>query len=926
MGDLRADAPAGVAAAADASAVAEIDVWLRGGGLVVAASERAARALTAAFHRARRVEGLAGWPAPAIRDWHGFVRDAWQENGRDDRLILNGMQEQELWADIVGASGRGGTLLEGPRQRMAALAMQAHGLLCAYAPRFLNAKARSAWQQDAGAFSGWLAGFEAACDSSDALSATRVPLELLRILEAERSERAPLLLAGFDRLLPAQRAVFDAWGKWSEARPGEPAAQAEFYEAPDAQTELAACALWCERKLAENPHTRLLVVTQNLAQRRGEIERALLGHGSDAVPRFEFSLGVPLSSVRLPRGAQLVLRWISGALEEREIDWLFSTGQTTSGDAEGFALTGFMRALRRSGRQRVRWGLAAFLAQRTNTELPRAWVVRMLEAKRRLEEFARSTQTPLAWAELAPVLLQTAGWPHPEGSRQPLASAEFQALRRWQQVVDECASLGFDGRRMSWSDFLGALGRALEETLFAPESRDAPIQIAGPAESAGLTADAIWVLGASDDTWPASGSMHPLLPVEVQREAAMPHASPQLDWELARSVSARLLSSAREVNFSYARQSEGVEMRGSRLVAEFCGAPQPLPVELAMPDAPVSIAVPFDDVSCVSLRAGDAAGGSTILTAQSECPFKAFAMGRLDAQGWEPAQAGLAAAQRGQLLHSVLHAVWGGPPAGLRTHAELLALADLQAFVESHVLRVMEEKMPAGVREQMPQRYLQLEAVRLTNLVTEWLEFERERVEFSVARTELDVSRSIAGLTLKLRLDRIDRLSDGSLLVIDYKSGNVSPKLWEMPRPEDVQLPLYAGFGLDEELRTQIEQESCAEESENGDDTAAPLGGLVFAKVRTGGIEFAGRVGDAKATLLQRLNSASGLVKKKFTAEELMDWRDYIEDLARAFLAGAADVNPREYLKTCERCELQALCRVHENRAETVDAEEGADE
>ncbi len=54
----------------------------------------------------------------------------------------------------------------------------------------------------------------------------------------------------------------------------------------------------------------------------------------------------------------------------------------------------------------------------------------------------------------------------------------------------------------------------------------------------------------------------------------------------------------------------------------------------------------------------------------------------------------------------------------------------------------MEEKLPAGVREQMPQRYLELEAVRLMKLVTEWLEFERERVAFSVARTELDVSRS----------------------------------------------------------------------------------------------------------------------------------------------------------------------------------------
>ena len=85
---------------------------------------------------------------------------------------------------------------------------------------------------------------------------------------------------------------------------------------------------------------------------------------------------------------------------------------------------------------------------------------------------------------------------------------------------------------------------------------------------------------------------------------------------------------------------------------------------------------------------------------------------------------------------------------------------------------------------------------------------------------------------------------------------------------------------------------------------------------------------DAKATLLPNLSDGSALVKKKFTAEELMDWRAYLEKMARAFLAGAAEVDPREYPKTCERCELQALCRVYENRTDVSnnDSEEDADE
>jgi ATP-dependent helicase/DNAse subunit B len=198
----------------------------------------------------------------------------------------------------------------------------------------------------------------------------------------------------------------------------------------------------------------------------------------------------------------------------------------------------------------------------------------------------------------------------------------------------------------------------------------------------------------------------------------------------------------------------------------------------------------------------------------------------------------------------------------------------------------------------MPRRYLELEARRLTKLVTEWLEFEATRVEFEVADTEVKRTVHIAGLTLDLRLDRVDRLKDSSLLVIDYKSGNVSPNAWELPRPEDVQLPLYAGFALEPDEH---------------------LGGLVFAKVLPGKVKFAGQVGDAAATLFAGLNGTSPLVKNKLTGEQLLGWRDCIQQLAKDFLDGKAVVEPRDPQKTCERCGLQTLCRIQERGVQLDD-------
>jgi probable DNA repair protein len=882
----------------------EIDAWLRKGGMVVTASDRAARSIAAAFHRARLAEGLAAWPAPNVLDWKSFVRSAWEERskgGGDGRLLLNPVQEQSLWAVLAGADQQPATLLEGPRHRLAGLAMEAHALLCSHAPRSLRPSARRDWQQDAAAFSGWLTAFDERCQAENLLSPARLPLELITILERPlagtgQPERPPLLLAGFDRILPVQRSLFDAWGAWHEATPPK-AARAFFYEAPDAQAELAACALWCNRRLSADPSARLLVVTQDASARRGQIERAFLRHSGHATSSlFEFSLGIPLSQVALPQSAYLLLRWLSGSLAEHEVDWLLTTGHATGSPQESAALQGHMRELRRRGLERTQWTLNAFLNEMAAAGmLPGTWVNRMTEAQRLLAEFAYRPQSPLDWAEMAARLLQTAGWP---GVR-PLSSAEFQAARRWQQAVETSGSLGFDGRRVRWEEFLSILARMLEETLFVPESQDAPIKIAGPAESAGLAANAAWFLGADEDAWPAGGATHPLLPPEIQREAGMPHASPQLDWDLAHAITTRLLTSAAEVYFSYARQNEGTEARPSRVIAQLAGPPQALPPELTAPASLPPLTIQFDDFSRIPFPAGAAEGGSSVLSHQSQCPFKAFATARLAAQSWEPAEAGLTASQRGQLLHAVLHAVWAGPPDGLRSRGELLELKDRGPFVAVHVRRVLREEIRPGLRARLPRRYLELEERRLIRLVTEWLDFEATRIDFEVTGTEVARTITLAGLSLKLRLDRIDRLNDDSLLVIDYKSGLVSPKSWEMPRPDDVQLPLYAGFAL-----------------------GGVLGGLVFARVRPGDLAFAGRVGNAKATLLADLSGSASLVKKPLTAELLMDWREHIEQLARDFLAGRAEVDPREYPKTCERCGLQTLCRVEENRGR-LEAEDG---
>ena len=573
----------------------EIDAWLRDGGIVVTASDRAARAVAAAFHRRRRAEGLTAWPAPNIQPWHTFVRSTWEDLTRDQpdaRLLLNPTQEEAVWGQIVGSQNHSAALLDGPRHRLAALAMEAHELLANYAPRYLRPATRTAWQQDAGAFSTWLAVFDETCQTGNLLSPARLPLELISLLQSEpgAAQRPPLLLAGFDRILPVQRAVLDAWGQWRQTTPGARLPSTSTSTKP--RTPRPSLPLAASGAATSFPPTRTFCdCSLSLRTRPTRVAAKLsapfsrLGPASASSPLFEFSLGVPLSQVALPKAAHLLLRWLTQAISEHEIDWLLSTG-LVGNSAECAALQAAMREIRRRSNQQPQWTLRAFLAAiRQLDRIPglishtEHWVGRIAECQRLLAEQSRRPQSHLAWAELVPQLLETLKF----AGASPLSSTEFQAFDRWHQAVETCGSLGFDGRRIAWPEFLSTLARALDATLFAPESSDAPIQIAGPAESAGLTADAIWFLGASEDKWPARGATHPLLPAAVQREEGMPHATPQFDWDLAESITNRLLVSSPGFHISFPRQSEATEGRPSRLVVQLAGSPQPLPAELIAP-------------------------------------------------------------------------------------------------------------------------------------------------------------------------------------------------------------------------------------------------------------------------------------------------------------------------------------------------------
>ena len=886
---------------------------LRRGATVLAASPRAARALALQYAESQRSAGHEIWPSPPILDWDSWLRGLWRDHSfahPDAPLLLSPLQEQVLWTHVQQEDA---SRVVSPAA-MAALAMEAWSLLCDYNA---HPARRDSWvsdqeHTDAERFRHWAAAFERECERNRWISFSQIA----PILAANATLALPraICLVGFDRLTPAQRDFLAALASRGVLvdQPSLPAPESlrSWIAASDPQQEIAACAAWIRDRLVENPAARIGVVAPGVAALRGPIDRAfrrILAPATENILAtsvelpWEFSLGQSLADVPVIRAALLLLRWIAGPLPEEEISWLLLAGFVSDTVTNSTAVARHDARRRRATLllpERALADYARSLPGEPEFDTLRRDLAELLQAVAANRVLAQNRQ-PSAWTELVHLLLDRFAWP---GRRTP-DSVEYQALQRWQRLLDDLALLDYDGRLCDYSAFLNLLDAHARETIFAAESHDAPVQVMSPFESSGQTFDALWFLRADDTAWPQRGRLHPLLPPVVQRRCNLPHSMPEDDWNLARAVTARLLASAPYIVFSYAQRDNDAELRLSPLIAGlFVPGTQPLAAS-APPAAPEPVALePIPDrPGALPWPIHQHAGGSDVLKRQAACPFQAFAAKRLAAESLDSAERGLDPAEKGKILHKVLQDFFAEVP----THQELVTVIDTNRLESLLDRRIDSVLAPYLTPDPWQQSYLAAEKRRLQLRLTEWLQYETQRVPFSVENREHRLPDvRIGDLRLDLRADRVDVLADGSRLILDYKTGDVSPSSWRTDRPDEPQLPLYASYGNVENLS-----------------------GVVFAKIRAGKTGFDGRVRNAQAQLLPGLSPRSRLMSDPYTAAMRDDWSRVLAQLAGRFLAGDAEVDPREP-SVCKYCEFPGLCRkaeleldaAEENNEEAPDA------
>jgi ATP-dependent helicase/nuclease subunit B len=879
----------------------EVAEALARGATVVTGNQRAARTLQSEFDRRNRTLGLLNWRPARVLAWDAWTTELWHRlliEGNASRLLLNRSQEHSIWRSILAADADLASLRT--FDSLAEMAADAWRLLCEY--QGLEKLRGTAVSSDTRAFERWAFTFEKRCRENGLLSRAQLEQTLRAAVAAGNVvlDAGGIALVGFDSLNPAQaelvQVLCTSRVQVEELNLSVSSAQRTLVEAADEAEEISIAARWIRAFLETQPLARVAVVVPGLDTQKSEIDRIFrevlspelldIQAGNAAEP-YEFSLGRPLAETPFIATALSLLQWITELLPIDQVSALLlspyfcmeRTQQRARAEFDAFELR---KARMLHPEVSLDW-LSA-LVERSERKPKLGRLPDALRAMRRVAVTQLSLtekRSHAEWIERMRELLEAALW----GVGRGEDAIEFQIRRRWESALDELAMLDFDGVRVNFAQALEALGRIARQTIFAPESREAPVQVMGPLESGGSNFDAVWFLRGSDLTWPIAPSGTSLLSWQIQRELGMPGTDIIQDSEAARRMTQRIAESAQTIIFSYAKESSSGKQRPSPVLAdlglEVLDSASFLET-IMEPIAERSIVQleEFEDIAHVqALPDRVIQGGARILELQAACGFRAFAEQRLWATELESPELGIDARESGTVVHKILQYFWDE----VQTQAALKAMTSTEraTLLEACIVRALHQTARLSSTA-WDEAYLAIQHNRLRRLIGSWLELELERSPFAVKLSEREFKDVHVGpLRLSVRMDRVDVIEGGEIL-IDYKTGPASPGDWLTERPDAPQLPLYAILS-----------------------EASQLQGVAFGLVRAG----EGRALKGYATNNGILPKPSRLRAASLEAQ-VEDWRRVLINLATEFSSGDARVAPKRYPTTCMGCTQRMLCRL----------------
>lgn len=843
------------------------------GDTVITANRRLARELGRAYDEQQLAAGKKAWPTPDILVAGAWIRALYE--GSDENvsapLGINAQMSGVLWERCVREQ------LNESLPGFAGLARQCRKswerLQDWQVP--LNEIARRASSAEQRQFSNAASQYSDLLSRNEWLDDVGLPHAVTSAINRGSCVAPPAVcLAGFDRMWPSFSNMLDALRDAGTSinrvplrqQPGE----TELTSFVDQQTELRTAGAWARQQLLSNPAARIAIICPDLENNANNIARLVregfvpgwqLG-GPAHRGAVDVSYGRPLSDYPAIAVALMLLHWVHDGLSSREISMLLRSRSIVGGPVAGRCR--FEQQLRRlPDRQWMPADLAGALQGAGPDADPWRDVVRHIdEARTRY----RDKETPAEWAAGIDRLLSDVGWPGVETQD----SNEFQLLNRWRELLNEMARMGRVLPALTFRDAVSRLTSLAGDTLFQAESDAGVLPVLGTLEAAGMQFDKIWVSGLDDGRWPIRGAPLPYVSRQLQKDYAMPDATPQDTLEFSEDVLRRLMHSAKKVVLSWAETEDGVEQQPSPLlndIASVSGSDFTDPGWHAqgMLNSELITSVQQDAIPPIGPDE-HVGGGAYTVQRQAIDPFAAFAIGRLRVAEIQAYQPGLSASIRGSAMHGALSLLYADMPSQSQIAGWSEDERDGRIAKASEAALVQYEwRAGAALR-----RMIQLERRRIRRILLEFAGEELNRDDFAIVMVEKKLEYAGFGVRLGLRVDRVDRLADGSLLVIDYKTGAEKALLDRDGNLRDLQLVVYT-LALPE-----------------------PIGGVALINLDSSKISFKGAGADDD------------------WPERLLSWRKDAEQAIQGIARGDAQVNIA--LTTNEGRPLNVLSRFEELR------------
>jgi len=869
---------------------------------IVTGNQRLARALRQRYNRSMTEDGRETWQAADILPWSAWLQRLWQEvivanKTASNLFLLDAYQEQLVWQQTLQKMDQ--SLLWPTDELTVTQIMATAQILRAW--KIPIDAATFSYNEDSRFFWKAFTAFERSCEQSGWLTATGLPDLLLPFLQTgDATLPGELILIGFDELTPQQIEFLQGLAQagsvpeWLQFSPEQSCIGR--LACVDSHDELRMAAQWIRQRLKENPNAHIGLVVPELSTQRPLARHILdemlcpaaLQPGNHELPRpYNLSLGLPLIQYPLVNAAFEWLTLPVPVAETMHVSRLLRSSFLPGWERESSARALLDARLRETGEWAV--SLQSVVHHACQTEQPYHCPVLAQHLKQlcELTKTRPEINTPGEWGRQFSQWLTVAGWP---GDR-PLTSTEFQIMEAWQDLLQQFIALDWVAQPVTLVSALNQLKEMAASTVFQPESPPASIQVLGLLETSGLQFDHLWIMGLHDGVFPAPPQPNPFIPLPLQQQRVLPRSTAGRELQVARTVLQRLLGSAPEIVISYPQRQQDTLLIPSPLIATF-----PPLVTNTLPDNENLLwqqlihqsrrLQQLTEDPAPPLMEHSIPGGSRAFKLQAACPFLAFADLRLGARELGRIQLGLNTQVRGILLHRLMEKIW----ASLKSHDCLVAIpADkLNELIVDKVTETIQE-MAFRYRQNFGVRLQALELTRLSSLARVWLEYEKQRPPFHIMEHEKTIELTVGGRQVHARIDRIDALPQGGKLLIDYKTGLCKVDSWFGERPDEPQLPLYSLFFGQE------------------------LAGIAFAQIRAGEMVFKGVASDETC--------APGVApyKKLSLTRDCPDWltvictwQQTLEKLATDFIAGKAEVNPKQYPQTCTYCSLRSLCRIDE--------------